>query len=68
MPCFGDAGREPDCSYHETAKRTTERGPMATLINVENCGHAPSLMTSHQTQLIKNWLRATEQLDEESEN
>ena len=53
---------------YETAKRMTERGPMATLINVENCGNAPSLMTRHQTQLIKNWLRATEQLDEESEN
>ena len=53
---------------YETAKRMTERGPMATLINVENCGHAPSLMTNHQAQLIKNWLRETEQLDEESEN
>jgi len=52
----------------ETAKRMTECGPMATLVEIENCGHAPSLMTTYQTQLIKNWLRETEQLDEESEN
>ena len=52
---------------YETAKSMTERGPMATLINVENCGHAPSLMTSHQAQLVKNWLRETEQLHEETE-
>ena len=53
---------------YETAKRMTERGPMATLVEIENCGHAPSLMIDHQTQLIQNWLRETEQLDEESEN
>ena len=53
---------------YQTAKRMTERGPMATLVEIENCGHAPSLMTTYQTQLIKNWLSETEQLDEESEN
>ena len=53
---------------YETAKSMTERGPMATLVEIENCGHAPSLMIGHQTQLIENWLRETEQLDEESEN
>ena len=41
---------------------------MATLVEIENCGHAPSLMIDHQTQLIENWLKETEQLDEESEN
>ena len=53
---------------YETARGMTERGPMATLVEIENCGHAPSLMIDHQTQLIENWLRETEQLDEESEN
>ena len=46
----------------------TERGPMATLVEIENCGHAPSLMIDRQTQLIKNWLRETDQLEEESDN
>ena len=52
---------------YETAKRMTERGPMATLVEIENCGHAPSLMIDRQTQLIKNWLRETDQLEEESD-
>ena len=52
---------------YETAKRMTERGPMATWLALKIAAMLP-LNDHHQAQLIKNWLRETEQLDEESEN
>ena len=44
-----------------------ERGPGATLVEIGNCGHAPSLMTQDQVEIIKSWLQETEPQPENNE-
>lgn len=51
----------------ETAKAMAERGPGATLVEIGNCGHAPSLMTQDQVETIKSWLQETEPQPENNE-
>jgi pimeloyl-ACP methyl ester carboxylesterase len=49
-------GAHSDFLLPETAMEMTRRGPGARLIELDGCGHAPSLMDSSQIESIVDWL------------
>ncbi len=49
-------GAASDLLPRETAKRMTERGPRAALVEIEGVGHAPVLNTPHQIETIERFL------------
>jgi pimeloyl-ACP methyl ester carboxylesterase len=51
-------GRDSDLLLDETAREMTKRGPGATLVEFEECGHNPALLERHQIDPILDWLRA----------
>jgi pimeloyl-ACP methyl ester carboxylesterase len=51
-------GEQSDLLSRETAEEMTRRGPKATLVEIPDCGHAPSLMDNFQIAVIKNWLES----------
>lgn len=50
-------GANSDLLDSETAQEMTRRGPEAELIEIEEAGHAPSLMSQDQISLINEWLK-----------
>ena len=48
-------GAESDLLPADTAKAMTERGPRADLVEVPDCGHAPSLMVPDQIETVLKW-------------
>ena len=51
-------GGQSDLLLRETAEAMTARGPRARLVEFAEAGHAPSLMTAHQVDVVKDWLLA----------
>ncbi len=51
-------GGHSDLLIDETARQMTKRGPGATLIEFEECGHHPALLERHQNDPIVDWLLA----------
>jgi pimeloyl-ACP methyl ester carboxylesterase len=51
-------GESSDLLSLETAEEMTKRGPKATLVEIPDCGHAPSLMDNFQIAVIKSWLES----------
>lgn len=49
-------GANSDILLKDTAERMQRTGPKATVIEVPNCGHAPSLRSAEQITIISNWL------------
>ena len=49
-------GAESDLLQPETAAEMTQRGPRATLVEFEGCGHAPALMAAAQIAVVRDWL------------
>ncbi len=52
-------GTQSDLLDRPTAIAMTERGPKARLIEVPGAGHAPSLMSHDQIEMIEMWLHET---------
>ncbi|MBM3601607.1 MAG: alpha/beta hydrolase [Alphaproteobacteria bacterium] len=52
-------GCDSDLLLDQTAVAMTRRGPPTELVEVDGCGHAPSLMTAEQVNLIDTWLSRT---------
>ncbi len=50
-------GAKSDLLSQETAQQMTKTGPKAQLIEIAQAGHAPSLMSQDQINLIANWLK-----------
>jgi pimeloyl-ACP methyl ester carboxylesterase len=36
----------------------TRRGPLATLVEIPGCGHAPPLLAQQQIDIVADWLGA----------
>ena len=49
-------GAESDLLPVETAEEMTRRGPRATLVEFDGCGHAPALMAPDQIAAVRDWL------------
>lgn len=52
-------GQFSDLLSQATATRMTQTGPKAKQIEIAEAGHAPSLMSEDQIQIIKTWLDET---------
>jgi pimeloyl-ACP methyl ester carboxylesterase len=50
-------GAKSDVLLPETIERMQKSGPKTDVIKIPNCGHAPSLMTRDQIDIINNWLQ-----------
>ncbi len=53
-------GAESSFFTKETADKMLTRGPNATLVELENSGHTPTLRNDDQVDVIENWLNETE--------
>ncbi|VBB69669.1 probable hydrolase [invertebrate metagenome] len=51
-------GQTSDLLTVETTEQMQVRGPEVTVMDIPNCGHAPSLMDNHQIKLIRTFLTA----------
>ena len=51
-------GAESDLLLAETAAEMARRGPMAKVVEIPGCGHAPGLMDPQQITLVRDWLVA----------
>jgi pimeloyl-ACP methyl ester carboxylesterase len=51
-------GAESDLLLAETATEMAARGPLAEVVEISGCGHAPGLMDPHQISLVRDWLLA----------
>lgn len=60
VPTLVLRGEQSDLLMADTAEQMTRRGPKADLHVIANTGHAPSLMTDDQIQLIQDWLNANQ--------
>jgi pimeloyl-ACP methyl ester carboxylesterase len=49
-------GAQSDLLLTETAAEMSRRGPRSELVEFDDCGHAPSLMETHQIQVVRDWL------------
>ena len=49
-------GEKSDLLSKATATQMTKTGPKADLIEIDHAGHAPSLMSHDQIELVKSWL------------
>lgn len=52
-------GKKSDLLSKETADKMRTTGPKATIVEYEDAGHAPSLMSKGEIEMIKNWLNET---------
>jgi len=50
-------GEESDFLLPEIVTKMLYSQPKAKVVNIPNCGHAPSLMTRDQIQIVGEWLR-----------
>ncbi|MCR9256157.1 MAG: alpha/beta hydrolase [Alphaproteobacteria bacterium] len=64
IPVLVLRGADSTLLTRETAEEMTRRGPKATLVEIPECGHAPSLMVDSQTHIIRNWLLEQMRKDE----
>jgi pimeloyl-ACP methyl ester carboxylesterase len=53
-------GANSDLLDKPTATEMTKRGPKASLVEIEGAGHAPSLLSIDQIEMIENWLETTQ--------
>ena len=53
-------GKQSQTLSSDTAKRMTEVGPKAKVIELDNCGLAPGLAGSIHLDMISDWLKETE--------
>lgn len=60
-------GKESDLLTREVAEEMTRRGPCATLVEFDGCGHAPALMDEHQIKTVHDWLLSFEPVEDEEE-
>jgi pimeloyl-ACP methyl ester carboxylesterase len=51
-------GEHSDLLLHDTAQQMTTRGPLATLVEIPGCGHAPPLLAQEQIDIVADWLGA----------
>jgi pimeloyl-ACP methyl ester carboxylesterase len=51
-------GETSDLLTRETAKEMTRRGPRAQLVEIPGVGHAPTLMTGEQIEVVRHFLLA----------
>ncbi len=51
-------GEHSDLLPRDTAQQMTMRGPLATLVEIPGCGHAPPLLTQEQIDIIADGLGA----------
>ena len=51
-------GVESDLLLPETAKQMAARGPQATIVEIEGCGHAPALNVANQIKIVRDFLTA----------
>lgn len=51
-------GVESDLLLADTAREMAQRGPKATIVEIEGCGHAPALNVSSQIAIVGNFLRS----------
>jgi pimeloyl-ACP methyl ester carboxylesterase len=49
-------GAESDLLLPHIAAEMAQRGPMADLIEIDGCGHAPALMDEAQIGIVTGWL------------
>jgi len=50
-------GAESDLLTKETAEQMKTRGPGATVVEFQGCGHAPALMAAEQVGVVRDWLQ-----------
>ncbi len=60
MPTLLLRGAQSDLLSAETAQEMQQRGPRAQLVEVPDCGHAPTLMQLKQMQVVEGFLFPTE--------
>jgi pimeloyl-ACP methyl ester carboxylesterase len=51
-------GVDSDLLLRDTAEQMTRRGPLATLVEIPGCGHAPPLLAQEQIDIVADWLGA----------
>ncbi|MBH68630.1 MAG: alpha/beta hydrolase [Rhodospirillaceae bacterium] len=59
-------GEESELLDRGAAESMMRRGPKARLVELSECGHAPSLMTEDQISVIRDWLKETDEATQES--
>ncbi|MGE4221621.1 MAG: alpha/beta fold hydrolase [Alphaproteobacteria bacterium] len=55
-PVLALRGAESDLLLRETAAEMAARGPKATMVEIDRCGHAPALMDAAQIATVRGWL------------
>jgi pimeloyl-ACP methyl ester carboxylesterase len=58
LPVLCLRGANSDLLLAETVQEMTQRGPRATVVTIEGCGHAPALNVPEQIGLIDEFLSA----------
>ena len=58
VPTMVLRGAESDLLLADTAKRMAARGPQATIVEIEGCGHAPALNVESQIKIVRDFLAA----------
>lgn len=53
-------GKDSTFFARETAEEMLSRGPQATLVEFDGCGHTPTLRDDAQCEVVMNWLKDTE--------
>ena len=51
-------GEHSDLLLRDTAQQMTTRGPLATLVEIPGCGHAPPLLAQEQIDIVADWFAA----------
>lgn len=64
IPVLCLRGESSDLLLPEVATQMRQRGPRATVVEIEGCGHAPALNTPEQFALIEQFLSAAGPQDE----
>jgi pimeloyl-ACP methyl ester carboxylesterase len=49
-------GEQSDLLTRDTAKKMTERGPRARLVEIPGVGHAPTLIHADQIAIVRDFL------------
>jgi pimeloyl-ACP methyl ester carboxylesterase len=57
-------GAQSDLLSRETAQEMTQRGPKPRLVEFEGVGHAPTLVSDDQVEVVASFLLAAESADE----
>lgn len=58
-PVLALRGADSDVLPAETAAEMAKRGPMAEVVTIDGCGHAPALMDAGQVKIVADWLGAS---------